>query len=246
MSKFKNGAIVEDATATLQAAIQADIGDFSAQSNLTSLLAALGIPDTSGKPLYTCLITDRLDNGTYGLSALKTVIDTKAASSTALTNATWTDARAGYLDNLSAGAVALAANQLTDATWTDTRAAYLDHLVAADTASTHDITTANDQTETDMFSISATTMYQLSVYVDVSVLVTAVEGGTVTFRLYNKIDETNYREIATTDFVVGTTTTHPSFEVMMCNHNSKLTIQCGADVTETRTINYRYITRPIE
>src|SRR5574343_395608 len=52
-----------------------DVGDYSAQSNLQSLLAALGIPDTAGKPLYTCIVTDRLDNGTYGLSALKALID---------------------------------------------------------------------------------------------------------------------------------------------------------------------------
>lgn len=56
-------------------AIQADLGDFSAQSNLTTLLAALGIPDVAGKPLHTLLVTDRLDNATYGLSALNTDID---------------------------------------------------------------------------------------------------------------------------------------------------------------------------
>jgi len=55
--------------------IKADIGDFSGQANLTSLLAALGIPDVAGKSLYTCLITDRLDNATYGLSALETLVD---------------------------------------------------------------------------------------------------------------------------------------------------------------------------
>jgi len=62
--------------ATHDAAIKADVGDFSGQSNLTTLLAALGIPDTSGKPLYTCLITDRLDDATNGLANLKSLIDT--------------------------------------------------------------------------------------------------------------------------------------------------------------------------
>jgi len=54
--------------------IYGNMGDFVGQTNLQSLLAALGIPDTAGKPLYTCLVTDRLDNGTYGLSALQTLL----------------------------------------------------------------------------------------------------------------------------------------------------------------------------
>lgn len=72
--------------------IKADIGDFSAQSNLTSLLAALGIPDVSGKSLYTCLITDRLDSATFGLSAIEALVDDLESRLTAT--------RAGYLDEL--------------------------------------------------------------------------------------------------------------------------------------------------
>ena len=82
--------------------------------------------------------------------------DSAALAATALTDVTWTDAkaafidhsiatvdtnidtlltritaaRAGYLDNLSAGAVALAATALTDVTWTDAKAAFLDHSIA--------------------------------------------------------------------------------------------------------------------
>ena len=41
-----------------------------------------------------------------------------------------TAARAGYLDNLSAGAVALAATALTNATWTDAKAGYLNHSIS--------------------------------------------------------------------------------------------------------------------
>lgn len=54
--------------------LQANIGDFQGQANLQSLLQVLGVPDTALKSLYTCLITDRLDNATYGLSSLKTLI----------------------------------------------------------------------------------------------------------------------------------------------------------------------------
>jgi hypothetical protein len=55
--------------------VNGNIGDFQARTNLQTLLASLGIPDVAGKDLYTCLITDRLDNGTYGLSALETLVD---------------------------------------------------------------------------------------------------------------------------------------------------------------------------
>ena len=70
-----------------------------------------------------------------------------ALASTALTNVTWTDARAGYLDNLSAGAVALAATALTDATWTDARAGYLDNISAGAVALVTTVTTAHSTTD---------------------------------------------------------------------------------------------------
>ncbi len=55
--------------------LQTDVGDYSAQSNLQSLLAALGIPDVAAKPLYTCLVTDRLDDATFGLSPIQVQVD---------------------------------------------------------------------------------------------------------------------------------------------------------------------------
>lgn len=76
--------------------INGNIGDFQAQTNLQTLLASLGIPDVAAKPLYTCLITDRLDNATYGLSAIETLVDDLETRLTA--------ARAGYLDNIAATA----------------------------------------------------------------------------------------------------------------------------------------------
>lgn len=60
--------------ATHDTDLKADVGDFSGQTHLQTLLAALGIPDTDSKPLYTCLITDRLDDATFGLDALHTDI----------------------------------------------------------------------------------------------------------------------------------------------------------------------------
>jgi hypothetical protein len=116
----------------------------------------------------------------------------------------------------------------------------------ADTYSTHNITTANDKTETDMFEITKTTRYAVSIYIDVQELIAAAEGGTVTFKMYNKIDETNYRPVSKADFLVGKDVVHPSFEAQMINHNVKVTVQCSADVTATRTLKYRYITRDLE
>lgn len=121
-----------------------------------------------------------------------------------------------------------------------------DLLDTADSGTTHDITTANDKAETDVFEITKSTRYAFSAYFDLSVLVAAAEGGTVTLILYNKIDETNYREIARSAFIVGADTTHPSFEARMLNHNTKVTIQCSNDVTATRSISYRYMTQDLE
>jgi len=121
-----------------------------------------------------------------------------------------------------------------------------DFLTPGDTPGTHDITVANDLAETDVVEISSTTIYGLSMYFDLSPLVTASEGGTITIRMYNKIDETTYREIAKAMFIVGTTTTHSNFEAIRLNHNTKFTIQCSGNVTGTRTINYRYIQQLME
>jgi len=60
---------------TLIDAIQTDLGDFSGRTNDQTLLDVLGVPDVAGKDLHTLLVTDRLDNATYGLSALETLVD---------------------------------------------------------------------------------------------------------------------------------------------------------------------------
>lgn len=52
------------------------LGNFAGRANGDiTLLDVLGVPDVANKDLYTCLITDRLDNATYGLSALETLVD---------------------------------------------------------------------------------------------------------------------------------------------------------------------------
>ena len=94
------------------AALQADVGDFSAQSNLKSLLSVLGPGwNTDNKNFYVKLITDLLAHGTHGLS----VMDDYVRKSICLTGDPassigkalyeiyinrLTATRAGYLDEL--------------------------------------------------------------------------------------------------------------------------------------------------
>jgi hypothetical protein len=63
---------------------------------------------------------------------LDTAISSRAPASTALSNTTWTDARAARLDNLdtTVSSRAPASTALSNATWTDVRAAKLDNLDA--------------------------------------------------------------------------------------------------------------------
>lgn len=111
------------------------------------------------------------------------------------------------------------------------------------TSATYSITTANDKTETQMFEIAQAGTYALSIMVDLDTLETAAEGGTVTFKLYNKIDGSNYsdRPSVKIDYIVGTSTEYPSIEALRLGQYSKLTIQCSTDVTTTRIISYYYI-----
>ncbi len=94
-------------TANVLAQVQAELGAFSSRTNYKTWLAALGLPDTADKPLYTVLVTDRLDSAVYGLDALHTHL--AAIPTTPTLQATWTDAKAGYLT----GNVALEASVQT-------------------------------------------------------------------------------------------------------------------------------------
>jgi len=62
-----------------------NIGSFLGRTNDASLIEVLGVPDVAGKDLYTCLVTDRLDDATFGLSPLQVLI---AALQTDLDNGT--------------------------------------------------------------------------------------------------------------------------------------------------------------
>lgn len=111
----------------------------------------------------------------------------------------------------------------------------------------HNITTANDKTETDVFAVASSDVYAFSVFFDLDVLEANSEGGTVTFKLYNVIDGSAYSDVpsAKCDYVVGSSGEYPSMEVGMLYGNFKVTVQCSDDVTTTRAITYRYMTKQL-
>jgi len=123
-------------TDTLQADITQIGGTTQSATDLKDL-ADTGY-DPSTHKVQGVVLTDTCTTNTDMVGT-----DNAALAATALTNATWTDARAGYLNNLSGGAVALAATALTDATWTDAKAAFLD-------ASIQTVDTVVDGIQTDL------------------------------------------------------------------------------------------------
>lgn len=117
---------------------------------------------------------------------------------------------------------------------------------ASSAAANHSITTANDKTETQVVELAKTGIYALSVYLDLDELEAAAEGGTVSVRVYNKVDASyGTKPIALSEYTVGTSKEYPSIEIGMIKQYCKVTIQCSGDVTTTRTIPYRYIYRDL-
>ncbi len=47
---------------TFDAFQKSNLGDFTTQTNLRSLLQLMGVPDIADKPFYACLVTDRWDS----------------------------------------------------------------------------------------------------------------------------------------------------------------------------------------
>ncbi|MFA5307577.1 MAG: hypothetical protein WC365_09070 [Candidatus Babeliales bacterium] len=109
---------------------------------------------------------------------------------------------------------------------------------------THAITVAHDVNETQVLEVAKAGIYSLTLLFDLDVLVTASEGTTVTVRAYNKIDGTNYSDKAFDKklFTIASSTEYPFMEYRMLHGYTKVTVQLGSAVTETRTIAYRSIT----
>jgi hypothetical protein len=112
---------------------------------------------------------------------------------------------------------------------------------------THAITVAHGVDETQVVEIAKAGIYSLTLLFDLDVLVTAAEGTSVTVRVYNKIDGTNYSDKAFDKkvFTIASDTEYPFMEYRLLHGYSKVTIQLGSAVTETRTIAYRSITRDL-
>ncbi|MDP2872771.1 MAG: hypothetical protein Q8P31_09570, partial [Bacillota bacterium] len=98
--------------------------------------------------------------------------------------------RAGYLDNLSAGAVALAATALSTATWTAVRAAYLDNLLGVVSVAGSPFSLVNNVAEQDAIIVAAATQL-----VDIELdMINLTQVNTV--REYVQVDGANYRQIS--------------------------------------------------
>lgn len=171
-------------------AIQTDLGDFSGRTNNKSLLAVLGVPDVAGKDLYTCLITDRLDHGTYGLSALDTDLGVIAADVAA------TDGSGSY--------------------------SYLD--------------AGGEQTVLEL--TPGANKYKINgIFLD---LVNMTQNGTI--KVYLKVDGTTYRELFSDSFVVATDSDGVFIDFSATiNDDLKVTYTEGADEAAARTIPYQIV-----
>jgi len=88
----------------------------AAGSSLAAIIDAIGdLPTTAPDNTTITAINDLLEDAICGLSALKTLIDSKANASSALDNTVWTNAKAAFLDQLISAkrAVSLAAGDVS-------------------------------------------------------------------------------------------------------------------------------------
>lgn len=107
------------------------------------------------------------------------------------------------------------------------------------TTGDHSVTLANDTVETTVFTGTPVYGGEITVQLDVQELVTAGEGGTITFKLKHMIDEATLRIIDEDEFVVGVDTVMPQLKGDFSNltaSNCRVTIQCSDVVTATRTV----------
>ena len=110
-------------------------------------------------PLYNAIqnvLTRLTTTRAANLDKLDANISTRAASSTALSNATWSDARAGKIDNLDAAISTRAPSStaLSTATWTPTKAGYLDAAISSrSTLTANDVWGAGTRTLTALPSV---------------------------------------------------------------------------------------------
>ena len=149
--------------------------------------------------------------------------------------------RAGYLDNLSAGAVALAATALSTATWTAARAAYIDNLLGVVSVAGSPFSLVNNILEQDAIIVAAATQL-VDIELDMSNLTQAN-----TVREYVQTDAANYRQISAkvypADFDTYTKCVVLSFPQK--NVLYKVTLQASVAEGVARNVPYRILTRDL-
>ncbi len=118
--------------------------------------------------------------------------------------------------------------------------------ISAERTGTQTVTVAHGTTLQTVFEVTKTNNYQLSAYFDLNALVAAVEGGTVTIVYELRIDNTNYREIGRSSFIVGTTTTHPGVEINQLHENFRVRMSMGTAVTADRAVPWKYQVRDLD
>lgn len=206
---------------TLETAIGAIEGATALHNKLTAARAAL-------LDQITALRMAELD-----AANIPADIDTLLARLTAL--------RAGYLDNLSAGAVALAATALSTAVWTAVRAAFLDNLAAAVSVVGSPFSLVNNLLEQDAIIIAAATQL-VDIELDMSNLAQAN-----TVREYVQVDGVNYRQVSAkvfpTVFDTGTKAIILSFSQK--GQLYKVTMQSSVLEGVAKNVPYRIMTRDL-
>lgn len=223
-------------TSTYLTALQADVGDASA-STLGSLYGIVGNP-AAGQDLTTRI-------GYEGATALHNKL---------------TATRAGYLDNLSAGAVALQSSvDDLEGRLTASRAGYLDELAAANIPADIDLiktytdnnysTTGalNFTTEKTVFEIAVDTRYQIiSPWIYIGAF---TNGATITFKFYRAIIYSGLVYFAAGDTItkiVGTDNPIVEFSDWAHYGYTKITAISNNAADTAVNVLFGYIKKPLE
>lgn len=104
--------------------------------------------------------------------------------------------------------------------------------------------TLANTTENNVLAFTAHRTGKLAVELDLSELITAAEGGTVTCRLKHAIDEATPVTIDIAEFIIGTDTVHPTLTGWVDHQVADsvlITLQCSSAPTAGREIDFKII-----
>lgn len=108
---------------------------------------------------------------------------------------------------------------------------------------THTITPAHGLSEQTITTITPTRNLEFEIYFDVSTLITAGDGGLLTFRLNMEVDGITLRTIDNATFQVGTDEIYPVLNGYsdIGTNTLSITVQCSSVVTGFRVIKYKIL-----